>query len=339
MQNLLSVPSFWHGTSPLGKASIALVSVYYAEGPSSRDASASRYSTLKDVVIFSVIEPIGKLVQVKRKILAADVVVRPDDAPLEQAPERIKVVGVDVSMYILASGMMYLLVAITEPAEIAIAAPLICSYQVHLVANRFGDKIIQGLFICAFNDSANHATLAGDRPDNPRLSAAPRDVAFLVPMTVLVLAADESFIYFYDTHELLEVRVHHSRAESVAHIPRGLMGGADLSGDLERTDALLAVEHLPEHFKPRLEMNVGIFKDSAHRNREAIGGPLGWCAGLADPMPRARCEMINFGVPATWAPHAILPATLHQELLAGVIVREAFHKLFECHHNLSVIII
>jgi hypothetical protein len=84
MQNLLSIPTLWHGVQPSGKASIALVLVYCAEGSSSWDASACCYGTLKDIGIFTVIEPIRKFVQVERQVLPADVVVRPNDALLSR---------------------------------------------------------------------------------------------------------------------------------------------------------------------------------------------------------------------------------------------------------------
>src|SRR6266576_820626 len=89
MQNLLSIFSLWHVGSLSGKASIGLVSLRRDEAPSSPRASARWYSLLEDVGVFTVVEPIRKLVQVKREILPADVVVGPDDTPLEQAPKRI----------------------------------------------------------------------------------------------------------------------------------------------------------------------------------------------------------------------------------------------------------
>jgi len=332
MQNLLSILSLWHGVSFLGKDSIGLVSLICAEASASPVASACCYSPLKDAFVFSVIEPIRKLVQVERQILSADIVVCPDDAPLEQAPKRIEIVCVYFSMHIFASGMMYFLVAIAESAEVVIALPFICGDQIHLVTDCLSDEPIQRVLVRAFDDSAHYVALAGDCLDNTSLSAATCDMALLVPMAVLILAADKGFIYFHDAHKFLEVTIHHASPKPVAHIPRGLMGSADLPRDLERTDALLAVEHLPEHFKPRLKVNVSILEDGADRDGETIGRPLGGRACLADPMPRARLELIHLGIGAARALHTIGPAALHQELLASVVIREGLHKLFECHH-------
>jgi len=111
------------------------------------------------------------------------------------------------------------------------------------------------------------------------------------------------------------------------------MGRADLPGNLESTDTLFVIEHLPEHFEPYLEMNVGVLKDGAYCHREAVSGPLGLIARFADPMPRTRAELVDFGVPAARALYASRPAALHEELLASIIIREGFHQLFKCHHN------
>jgi hypothetical protein len=335
MKNLLCIFSLSHAISPLGKASIALAWFYCAEGSSSCDASACRYGTLKDVGISSVIEPIRKLVQVERKIFSADIVVRPDDAPLEQAPKGIEIVCVYFPMHVFASGMMYFLVAISEPAEIVIALPFIRGYQIHLVTNCLGDEPIQRSLVRAFDDSANHVALTGNCPNNSSLSAAARDMTFLVPMAILVFAADKSLVYFHDSHELLEIGIHHPGPEPMAHIPSSLMSSADLPGDLECTDALLTIQHLPEHFKPRLKVNVGILENGADCDGKAIGGSLGGRACLADPMPRARFELIHFGICATRALNTTRPATLHQEFLAGVVGREGFHELLKCHHAIK----
>src|SRR6267154_3095486 len=171
MQNLLRILSLWHDTSPWEKVSIALVLFSCAETPSSWYASASRYRTLKDVIVFAVVEPIGKLVQVEREILPANIMVCPDDTPLEQTPKRINIVCVYFPVHIFACGMVYFLVAVPESVEIVIALPFIRGYQIHLVAYGLSHKLIQRIFGRAFDNSTNHIALAGDRPDNSSLSA------------------------------------------------------------------------------------------------------------------------------------------------------------------------
>ena len=331
MQNLLSIFSLGHDAP--GKAPVELVSLSCAEVPSSSVASAWRYSTLKNVWIFSVIEPIRKLVQVERQILSADIVVCPNNAPFQKAPERINIVGVDFAMHIFACSVAHFLVAITQFAKIVVSNPLIRCYQTNFIANSFGDELIQCPFACAFDDSADYIALTGDCSNDANLCTATPNMASLVPVAVFVFAADECFVDLDNTHKFLEVWVHHSGTEPMAHVPCGLMCCTDLPRDLERTDPFLAVEHLPEHFKPCFEVNVRILEDSAHCDGETIGRPLRGCAGLADPMPRTRFELVDFLVTAARALDAFRPATLHQELLAGIIIWKGFHQIFECHHN------
>ena len=333
MQDLLSISSFWHGTSQLEKAPVALVSVCSAEGPSSSDASASRYSTLKYVGILSVVEAIRELVQIEREVLPADIMIRTDDASLEQAPERIKIISVDVSMHVFASGMAYFLVTEAELAELIVARMFVRGDQVHLVAYSLADKLIQGFPISGFDYSADHIALAGNRSYNSDLRAATSGMLLFVPMAILILAADISFIYFNDAHELLKVGVCHSGAKSMAHIPSGLMGSPDLSRDLQSTDTFLTVEHLPEHFKPSFDVNVRILKDRAHGNGETVGRPLCGSASFANPVPRAGFELIYFLALAARALDAVRPAALHDEFLASIIIRERFHQLFKGHHD------
>jgi hypothetical protein len=78
-----------------------------AEAPASSVASASCYRGSENVRVLPVIEAPRKLVQVQRQVLLADVVVRPDDAALQQAPEGFKIVRVDVAAHILAARVVH----------------------------------------------------------------------------------------------------------------------------------------------------------------------------------------------------------------------------------------
>jgi hypothetical protein len=62
-----------------------------AEASASSDASASCYGAPKDVRVFTIVESELKFREVERQILLAHVMVRPDHATLEQAPEVIDI--------------------------------------------------------------------------------------------------------------------------------------------------------------------------------------------------------------------------------------------------------
>jgi len=66
-------------------------------------ASALRQRVSEDVWILAIVVVIGKLVEVQRHVLPADVVIGSHDAGLQQAPERVEVVGVNYAVHIFAS--------------------------------------------------------------------------------------------------------------------------------------------------------------------------------------------------------------------------------------------
>lgn len=338
MQNLLRVFSFRHGVSLPRTISIALVYRACSESPSSAGDSALWYSVLKNVWILAIVVAIRKFVQVQRQVFPADVVVGAHDAALQQAPERIQIVGVNDTMNVFASTVANMAMLESETRKVMVPVCFISGDKFDIFADGFLDKIVERGLVGAFNDAADHVALARDGSDDANLSAPAGNMAFLVPVAILVLSADVGFVNFHDAHQLLEIGVLHSSAQPMAHIPCGVVSGAGLPGDLQCADAFLAVEHLPEHFKPYLEVDVRILKRRAHGHGETIARPLGRRAALADPVKRARLESVDLYVAAAdTANFAIRPAALHQELLAGIVVWKSFHQLLECHHNEGII--
>jgi hypothetical protein len=92
-----------------------------AETFASSDASASCYSRPENVRVLPVVVAELKLIQVERKILLADVVVRPNDAPLEQRPEAFDVVGMDVPANVFVLEVLHGVVQEAEGWQIAYA--------------------------------------------------------------------------------------------------------------------------------------------------------------------------------------------------------------------------
>ena len=249
MQNLLSVPRLTH---------LSAISVAEASGVS--DASASCYGVPENIPVLAVVKPESKFVQVQRQILPADMVKRAYHSALQEAPKAVNVAGVNQTSDVFARRMADGPVSVAKLPKFPVASVLIRSYQRYLFADGFTDEVTEGLLVGVLNDAADHIALARDGSDNSRFPASDSsgNVSFLVPMAILVLAADEGFIDFDNAHELLEVCILHTGAKPMAHIPSGRIGPPNLSLDLKRADALLTVEHLPEHFKPRLKTHLGI---------------------------------------------------------------------------------
>jgi len=78
-----------------------------SEHASAVACSAFCYDIRKDVWIVPVIMAIRKLRQVQRQVILRDIVKGPNDATLEQAPERLNVIRVHVPAHIFTSSMTH----------------------------------------------------------------------------------------------------------------------------------------------------------------------------------------------------------------------------------------
>src|SRR5438876_3726704 len=149
MQNLLPVPHLTH---------LSAISAAEASGVS--DASASCYGLPENVLVFAVVKPEGKLVQVQGQILPADMMKRADHSAFQQAPKAVNVAGVNYAPDVFARGMAHGPMCVTKPPKLPVALVLVGSYQRHLFADGFTDEVAQGLLVSVLNDSADHVPLA-----------------------------------------------------------------------------------------------------------------------------------------------------------------------------------
>jgi len=97
---------------------------------------------------------------------------------------------------------------------------------------------------------------------------------------------------------------------------------AHVAPKLARADSLFASHHQMRDLEPITERLVGVLKDRSDQNREpiAVRGTL-----LALPMPLASFEVIDLGIAATRAMHAVRPAAGLQIAFAGVLVPDRKH--------------
>ena len=295
-----------------------------AEAFASSDASASCYSFSKDVFVVTVIVAELELGQIQRKVFLADMVIAANDAALQETPEVLDIIRVDLATDVLACRMRCGVVFVTQCLQIVIAVVLIRSDQINLVAYCLADKPIKRSRIGILDNLADHVALAGDSSDHRGLAAQARNMLTLIPMAVLVFPADSSFVYFDNAHQLSELSILHSRTEPMAQIPSRRVGRSDLPLNLLCADSLLSVEHAPENFKPSAERIVGILENRARNDGKPI---TRLAAFLALPVPWTMGQFPDLFVPATRASNnAIRPAAILQELFARILVRESNHQ-------------
>lgn len=324
----------------------------YAEARASSRASASCQCRLEDIGVLTVVEAPLKLVQIKRQIFLADVVVRADYPALQQGPKAVQIRSMNEAAHVLTFGMVNGLVRIAHRVQVPIAGVLIGGHQINLVADGLAHEIVQRLGRSVLDDLADYVAFAADRADyrsftdRTATSADP-----LVAMFVLFLAADISLIDFDLAHKLREVvTIIQHRSHAMADIESGLIGSRatglfEHPLNLERTNTFLALANEIDNFKPDWQRIIGILEYRADQRREAIAilfvanpdfaGLLvhALSAALADPIPSAILYLEYLLIAATRAPHALWPAQRDKQIHAGIFGVVLFVNLSKANHE------
>jgi len=150
----------------------------------------------ENVAVKAIIVPELEFRNVEWHILFADLVERADNTAFEDAPETLNRLSVDSTDNVLAFGMVNGCVRIIL-AKMAIADPLVGAEQADLLRDGLVDESLQGCLPHVANHASDHVPLALDSANNNRLSAVSGGSGQsipLVPMAVLGLAANESFV-------------------------------------------------------------------------------------------------------------------------------------------------
>jgi hypothetical protein len=305
-----------------------------AETFASVRVSASSYRFTENVFFVSVVKPELKLVQVERQIFLAHVMVRSDHAAFQQRPKTLDALSVAISAHILASGVPNELMLAIVDADRIVAAPFIRDDQRRMSLGYFADESGQGFGIGTLNYLTDKIPLARDCADYSGLARRDAASAFLAvfPVAILVHAAGERFIHFYDAHQLAEVRVFHSGAQAHAHIPRCLIrAGSKHAMNLQCADSLLARDHQVQNLEPHNQRLLGFLKDGSGRERETVGRARLRSALHTLPVPRTRRTLVNVIVLATWTLWASRPAAQQQVCAACFLIRKQRIELAERH--------
>jgi hypothetical protein len=319
-----------------------------AEAASSAASSASCYDVAEHIRIVAVIMAELELRQVERQVLLADVVVRPNDAALQQRPERFDAVGVNLPAHILASAMADGFMSKAYGVQMRVTAMLIGCYKVNGPADSLANEATKRRSIGVVDYLANHIALSADRADDTNLARAESagNMSLFVRMAILVLAANERFIYFHNTHQLREPIILHRGANAMAHIPSSLfLFESHDALNIQGTDPLFGIQHQEGNHKPFAQRSLCVLKDRPADNAEAVAVALvasghfasllvhGLSAALANPMIRAMGNVKDFCVTALRAAHAFGPALRFQIFLASGFVGELLQQVFERHEK------
>lgn len=281
---------------------------------------ATIYRCSENVGIAAVIVPELQLRDVQWQIFAADFVEASDDTALEDRSETFNRIGVDRADNVLSLAMIDNAMRVSV-GNSAITWISIGAEQANFCRNSFVDKFLESCFVSPEDDAGDDVALAPygthDGGFEP-IVAAPTGAAFLVPMTVLVLAANIGFIDLHDAAELVHVPLNQSGSDFVSHEPSGFdRTEAHIAANLARTHTLFAGEHQVGDLEPVAQWLVGILEDRPGDDRKPIAI---LCALLALPVPLAGRQVIDRWIAATRTVNALGPSAGLQIGLAGILI-------------------
>jgi hypothetical protein len=306
-----------------------------AETVTSDRASAACYRGLEDFGIVSIVVAELKLRDVERQILGADLVERSNNAAFEDGPEAIDCARVnradDVAALLMMDG------ASPKFLQPIVHVAFVGREQANFVGHHFPHEAVNVVLGHAIKHASDDVALAAYRPNDGGLARtfATAPATALVPMPIVILAADPSFVNLDNAHELQEFLVLQSRPNTVAHIPSSLKRAeAHVAVDLSRANTLLAGQHQVDDPEPLPQVNIRVFKNCADEVREPISPALPAIGTF--PFPFHGFERIDAITATAGAMDALGPPIANQIGVAGVFVREHGLKLTDGHlHDLA----
>jgi hypothetical protein len=305
-------------------ASIALACAT-AEAAASVATSASSKDCLEDIGIVAVVEAELKLREIKREIFFAYVVKRSDDSALEQTPKAFDVVRMDLAAHVFMLAMLH---GLMRQAKIVVTLVFIGRDQIDFFIDNLAHESVVSLSVGIAHHLADDVAFAADCADDAAFAEAEASTglallaALFVPVPIAILAADISLVYFYRSHQLRKGFILHCRTDAMAHEPSGaIVATADLSVNLKGADSFLGLAHQVDDLEPSLKRVVRVLEDRFCDHAETVAVATAAILVLTNPVKGPRLERIDFLALTARTLHAIGPAHIAEQRLAGVLVR------------------
>jgi hypothetical protein len=287
----------------------------------------SEYVSVPPIVIAEL-----KLGDIERHIFAAHFVESADHTTLENRPEAFDGLRVNCTNDILTSRMVNCRVWIVHIERI-VAWILIGAKQADFVRDSFADEGGENGGIHVRDYARNHIVLATDSADDwsfAGTNAAGTTAAALIPMSVLGQAANESFIDFHDSAELVDI-LHESGSDLMAHEPRGpIRAKAHIAIDLQSTHAFLARKHEMDNAEPLPQGLVRVLENRSCDMGEAVISS-GRRAFVAQPVPLHCAVFLDLHVATSRAGYAFRPTATSEIGATSIFVWESPFPLGDGH--------
>jgi hypothetical protein len=277
----------------------------------------------EDIRIHPIVVSELKFGDVQRQIFVAHLVECSDHAAFENRPKALNRVRVHRADNILPKVVLDALARILSQAIVNLIG--VGGEQAHFFRNHLADERFGVLFGDVIQHASDDVALALNGTDDRSFVSAASEMRSLIPMFVLILAADERFVHLDNAAELL-LGLDHRRADFMGHIQRGFVRAkAHLPLNLKRANALFAGRHQMHDFEPLAKRLIRVLKNRPGNVRETIALILG--TGIALPLEGHGTDRKNFDVPAARAIDAIGPTASDQIPLAGIFIPGRKHCL------------
>ena len=272
--------------------------------------------------IFPIVESPLQFLKVTVQVFPAHLVEGSDNGTLEQAPDALDAVGMNITYNPLLRGMA--------------DGPV---YRVVILNPHVGLEFIGVNGLSLILDGSTNEIVKGPPPDirdalDSDLSAVPLDgsgdpgFSFLTSRSdIAPLSAYHCFIHFHDTEEGGSNKgiVAHRLSDAVTQIPSRSVSHSKSPVKLVGRDTFLGFAHKVNCQEPLSKGKVGIMHDSSRSDREFIP------AILAPPL-----MLSSFGHPQTSAPGAsypIGPPQFFQGVGTGFIAAETINNGDQIHES------
>jgi hypothetical protein len=265
--------------------------------------------------IVAVVEAPFKFIEVGGKMLDADLMVGADHGPLEQAPDVLDGVRVNVAPDPFFGGMIDGDMLCVGVPDALVADPAVRVDRCRSVIYDLVQEAMECSTIPAAYEAEPDLAASLNGSDDDRLVAA----AVRPAAASGALAAVPSLIGLDDPGELHPV-VGHRGADAMAEIPGGLIGDAQHPLQLVCANALLGLAHDVDGKEPLPQRQLRVVEDGADADAELVA------AAVTIELP-ALDDPRDFVRVAARAADAVRPAQPFQVGVALVLAPEPFNQL------------
>ena len=268
----------------------------------------------EDVRVIPVIKPPFKLFYVAVHVLDGHLMECSNDGTLEQAPDSLDAVDMNITSYPFLFGVGNGFMAGIMIFNSEIGFPFIGIYGFSFVFHSPLDESVKSLPLGVGDSFNTNLPASLDGSGNPCF------IALVSPAFALCFSTYQCFVHLHDSYEGRTFKrfITHSLTDPVAEIPCCPVVNSESSFYLVGRDSFLGLTHKIDGDKPFSQGQMGIMHNSSTGYRELVTATLALKTLLF-------WKWKNFDRPATGAVNTMRPADVFKCLTALIICLKLIH--------------